>query len=100
MTEEERGARDVFAMVRADLDERERIGYATYGGPLRTFNGRNALRDAYEEALDQAMYLRQAIDEREWHMKLFRLCAKALPPNGRARDLLREFLGDDPGEWK
>ena len=46
MTEEERGARDVFAKVRADLEERERIGYATYGGPQRTFNGRNALRDA------------------------------------------------------
>ena len=93
-------SRDIFRLVHADIDERERLGYVTYGGPLLAFNGRDALQDAYEEAIDQAMYLRQAIEERATYMKLFRVCAKALPPNGRARDLLREFLGDDPGEWK
>jgi hypothetical protein len=32
---------------------------------LQAFNGRDALRDAYEEALDLACYLRQAIAERD-----------------------------------
>ena len=36
---------------------------AEYGEPLTTGNGRDALRDAYEEALDLCLYLRQALEE-------------------------------------
>lgn len=32
---------------------------------LQAFNGRDVLRDAYEEALDLATYLRQCIEERD-----------------------------------
>ena len=32
---------------------------------LQAFNGRDALRDAYEEALDLCQYLRQALYERD-----------------------------------
>ena len=91
---------DIFKLVHADIEERERLGYVTYGGPLMAFNGRDALKDAYDEALDQAMYLRQAIEERATYMRLFRVCAKALPPAGRARELLGKVLGPDPKEWK
>lgn len=56
---------DIFALVRADLDKREQKGIETYGGTLRPFNGRDALRDAYEEAQDLVLYLRQAIWERD-----------------------------------
>jgi hypothetical protein len=55
---------NVFELVHADLRERERVGTETYGGPLLTFDGRDALWEAYEEALDMAMYLRKAIAER------------------------------------
>jgi hypothetical protein len=55
----------VQSLVRADLETRERIGVQRYGTPLQPHNGRDALRDAYEEALDLACYLRQAIEERE-----------------------------------
>ena len=54
---------DVTPLVQADLAERSRKGIQTYGVPLRTHNGRNALWDAYEEALDMACYLRQALSE-------------------------------------
>jgi hypothetical protein len=54
----------VQGMVRADLETREQIGRERYGTALQPFNGRDALRDAYEEALDLACYLRQAIAER------------------------------------
>ncbi|AGL13859.1 hypothetical protein [Actinoplanes sp. N902-109] len=54
----------VQAMVRADLRIREQIGRQRYGTALQPHNGRDALRDAYEEALDLACYLRQAIAER------------------------------------
>lgn len=53
----------IQAMVRADLVEREKLGVERYGTPLQAHNGRNALRDAYEEALDLACYLRQALVE-------------------------------------
>lgn len=54
----------VQGMVRADLETRERIGIQRYGTALQPNNGRDALRDAYEEALDLSCYLRQAIEER------------------------------------
>ncbi len=57
--------RDVLPLVVEDLRARVATGTAEYGEPLRTFNGRDSLRDAYEEALDLALYLRQAIEERE-----------------------------------
>jgi hypothetical protein len=59
------GRGSIQALVRADLDQREQVGIQRYGTPLQAFNGRDALRDAYEEALDLACYLRQAIAERE-----------------------------------
>jgi len=52
-------------MVMSDLAVRKKIGIARYGTPLQPHNGRDALRDAYEEALDLACYLRQAIAERD-----------------------------------
>jgi hypothetical protein len=54
----------IQGLVRADLEQREQIGIARYGTPLQAHNGRDALRDAYEEALDLACYLRHAIEER------------------------------------
>src|SRR5262245_23566699 len=55
----------VQSLVRADLDAREQVGIQRYGTPLQPHNGRDALRDGYEEALDLACYLRQAIEERD-----------------------------------
>jgi hypothetical protein len=52
-------------LVAADIATRKQIGIQRYGTPLQAHNGRDALRDAYEEALDLAMYLRQAIAERD-----------------------------------
>jgi hypothetical protein len=56
---------DVLPLVEADLRARIAKGTAEYGEPLRTHNGRDALQDAYEEALDLALYLRQVIAERD-----------------------------------
>ena len=54
----------IVTLVKQDLDERMKKGVETYGMPLRAWNGRDALVDAYEEALDLCCYLRQAIAER------------------------------------
>ncbi|MGL5282737.1 MAG: hypothetical protein ACRC8W_13500 [Plesiomonas shigelloides] len=53
----------ILGMVLADLTNRALVGKEKYGEPLKAHNGRNALQDAYEEALDMCMYLRQALEE-------------------------------------
>ena len=55
----------VWPLVIMDMAARDHVGRARYGVPLQPHNGRDALRDAYEEALDLCAYLRQAIMERD-----------------------------------
>lgn len=52
-------------LVIQDIEARKAFGKAKYGTLLQPFNGRNALMDAYQEALDLAVYLRQALYEAE-----------------------------------
>jgi hypothetical protein len=54
---------DIADLVCQDIMARKAEGTKKYGEPLRPFNGRSALIDAYQEALDLAQYLRQAIEE-------------------------------------
>ena len=53
----------ILGMVLADLTNRALEGADKYGEPLKAHNGRNALWDLYQELLDAAMYIRQAIEE-------------------------------------
>jgi hypothetical protein len=55
----------VWPLVMVDMAGRDKLGRERYGTPLQPNNGRDALRDAYEEALDLAVYLRTAIYERD-----------------------------------
>ena len=55
----------VIDLVAEDLNARAEMGLKRYGTLLMTHNGRDALMDAYQEALDLCMYLRQAIAERD-----------------------------------
>jgi hypothetical protein len=50
----------------ADLRQRQARGIATYGQSLHTFNGRDPVRDALEEVLDLAQYLKQIQMERDF----------------------------------
>jgi hypothetical protein len=54
---------EIFPLVIHDLLKREQIGIERYGESLKANNGRDSLRDAYEEALDLCLYLRQRIEE-------------------------------------
>lgn len=54
----------VWDLVIADMHDRDRVGRARYGTPLQPHNGRDAQVDAYQEALDLVVYMRQAIEER------------------------------------
>jgi len=53
----------IAPLVIKDMKERVKMGKKKYGVFLTTHNGRSALQDAYEEALDLAMYLKQKIEE-------------------------------------
>jgi NTP pyrophosphatase (non-canonical NTP hydrolase) len=54
---------DIQSQVIADIMERREVGIKRYGTALQPFNGRSATRDAYEEAIDLAMYLKQMLVE-------------------------------------
>lgn len=55
----------VLDYVLADMAERAESGKQKYGTYLEVYNGRDPLWDAYQEALDLVMYLRQALLERD-----------------------------------
>ena len=56
----------IWDLVMQDMKDRDQVGRERYGTPLQGFNGRDALVDAYQEALDLVVYLRQAIWERDF----------------------------------
>ena len=56
---------DIWPLVIKDMEERNAVGTEKYGTPLQAGNGRDPLVDAYQEALDLVVYLRQAIEERK-----------------------------------
>jgi hypothetical protein len=55
---------DIAKLVQSDIEQRACVGERKYGVRLQPSNGCDALIDAYQEALDLCMYLRQAIEER------------------------------------
>jgi hypothetical protein len=55
----------IWDLVIADMRERDRIGTERYGDRLRVTSANDPLRYAYEEALDLAVYLRQALAQRD-----------------------------------
>ena len=55
----------IWDLVIEDMKERDRAWRALSGNPLKAFNGRYALWDAYGQALDVVVYLRQALVQRE-----------------------------------
>jgi hypothetical protein len=64
--------------VATDLRVRAQAGKSKYGVYLQARNGRDALRDAYEEACDLVMYLRQAIAEDDEDPRTRRALATAV----------------------
>ncbi|HAQ03028.1 TPA: hypothetical protein DCQ22_04010 [Candidatus Nomurabacteria bacterium] len=56
---------NVWDLVLQDMQARDVMGLQKYKTHLQPFNGRDPLWDAYQEALDLVVYLRQAIFEKE-----------------------------------
>lgn len=51
--------------VKDYIERRKQVGISRYGTALQPFNGRDALVDAFEEAVDLVQYLAQVIIERD-----------------------------------
>ena len=59
--------KDIAKLVQADIEGRAQLGERKYGGRLQVGSRNNMtspLQNAYEEALDLAMYLKQELEER------------------------------------
>jgi len=54
---------DVTNAVIQDFADRAKIGEQRYGTRLKSFNGRRALVDAYQELLDFVVYFKQYMME-------------------------------------
>lgn len=52
-------------LVIEDMRQRAVLGMERYGVPLQPLNGRSSIQDAYEEAQDLCMYLKNEIEERK-----------------------------------
>ena len=52
-------------LVIDDIKLRLQIGIQRYGQGLKPFNGRDMLKDLYDELLDAAVYIRGAMYERD-----------------------------------
>lgn len=55
----------MWDLVMKDMSERDSMGERKHGTRLQPHNGRDVLKDAYQEALDLVVYLRQALFERD-----------------------------------
>lgn len=55
----------VWDLVVAEMQQRDQVGRDRYGVPLQPHNGRDSLRDLYEELLDAVVYCRQLMYERD-----------------------------------
>jgi len=51
--------------VMRDLNARKQLGLDRYGSLLQAHNGRDALRDLYEELLDALVYCKQWLEEND-----------------------------------
>ena len=52
-----------------ELEARKKFGFDKYGTLLQANNGRNAVRDALDEALDLTVYIKQIITEAKLSLK-------------------------------
>lgn len=60
-------SKPIADLVCEDIQKRKELGLRKYGTPLQAFNGRNALKDLYEELLDATKYCKQLLVEMEKH---------------------------------
>jgi hypothetical protein len=89
-----KGTIDILPLVISDLQERDKVGRKKYGTTLQSGNGRNALVDATQEAMDLVMYLRQELCDQEKRIRDNQILLDAVKNAYR-----KHHLGDDSIGW-
>ena len=85
--------RAIWACVIEDMRHRDAFGARKYGTRLQAFNGRDPIIDAYQEALDLVVYLKQLFIERARAIRLLEGLTIAEPDSrSRAIDLVLNIL--------
>lgn len=79
-------SRQVIEDIVTDIRDRQLLGIRRYGRPLVTFNGREGLRDLYEELLDGLFYIRQIINEHDQTLEALPILAGCLAAYARGLD--------------
>jgi hypothetical protein len=77
------------------IRERRNLGVERYGQPLMTHNGRDALQDAWEEAVDLTVYLtqlRMEADDRAEAVRLLRNWLDLHVQDQGAGTIMRAYL--------
>jgi hypothetical protein len=65
---------DVSFEITSGIEQRRELGIKKYGTPVQTFNGRDALLDAWQESLDLLTYIYQLdLEEGGWEETLHRV---------------------------
>lgn len=62
---------EIVSDICYDMRARDAEGRKHYGMPLQAHNGRNAIKDGYEEILDAIVYCRQQIEEDQTQVQEF-----------------------------
>jgi len=79
-----------------DIIARKAVGLERYGTYLQPFNQRNSARDAFEEAVDLSLYLKQMMIERKELIKFLHKVACATEQDLEVEAImLLEKLGED-----
>jgi hypothetical protein len=83
---------DAAEQIIATLEESKQVGTERYGTPLQTFNGRDTLRDAIEEARDLFVYLSSMEQAREADREhLIEVVAESFDEKARSGFTAREM---------
>lgn len=95
-----KGSTTVWKEVLADIVDRAEFGHSRYNTELKTFNGRDALVDTYQELIDGAMYVKQRIMENKHTKKELEECVELIESSSysnqdsisKAKDILLNVI--------
>lgn len=79
--------RPIHEAIIDDIRARAEVGLVRYGTHLQAGNGRDSLRDAYEEQLDRLQYHRQWMEERKELVEVLAAIVSNLAPAETDRPL-------------
>ncbi len=82
----------VWDLVIEDMKDRDKFGVSKYNTRLKPFDGRDNLKDIYQELLDGVVYCRKEIYQRDKTKKLLKKLSKSMKRTTKLMELLGNLL--------